>query len=690
MTNKATSPSYANDTPASLSPDRLNHFYYVERTAIKCLVSTLSQQLHQYRENRQDQPDEAMTFASQDTDEFDRQCMHTLTRFRHYLTVNFRTLLGPYENTSTAPAISLVKHSTAHSLEYEVLCNNMIARGRCELSRPLLQTLSLLRALLPSTPIDSSNNPLDPHSLMNALALSLTPLRLPSSTGIRLYQHIATALNITLASALTRTNDYLLQQGLTAQSHNHTPITARPAPAPPTNNTADTSTTEATVTPTPKQLTTSYPKISTQHLVQLIHYLQRCLSKQSPSLYGLTVFPFIHFLLHNTDAPHERRALLDRDRDVLRLLDRTFCFMHSQPQPAALRTLLTRLQLPLCKIALCDTTFLSDRHHPARQFLNGICAVQTQWELANEQWLPPNTINVLHQIIEDAAVDPRLYRQLVQGLSHQRNQRAPRIAVLEQRLIEREQGKDSAEHARSLAYQLLHDRLQGKAIHPDSLSFLLGPWQQVLFQHYLRDNADADATKTLLALTQHIIQQSSHRPPNDMPSAILLAKLDPYLLQVSTGPQQHTALRTQLMLAIQHAHEHSALGDYPCVDNTVMEPLPPPHPSTVPHHTIDPQRLAQRLQEIDNIPIGTWCLFGAGTANASLCKLSHQFSHSTRLLFTLGNGLTADILSRTELAIQVYQHNTLVLREQRPLFDRALRHANEAHTSGDAPIKTLK
>ena len=56
--------------------------------------------------------------------------------------------------------------------------------------------------------------------------------------------------------------------------------------------------------------------------------------------------------------------------------------------PAALKALISRLQIPVLKVAMLDQEFFADRNHPARRFLSGISGVALRWTAAVDEQDP--------------------------------------------------------------------------------------------------------------------------------------------------------------------------------------------------------------------------------------------------------------------------------------------------------------
>jgi hypothetical protein len=72
--------------------------------------------------------------------------------------------------------------------------------------------------------------------------------------------------------------------------------------------------------------------------------------------------------------------------DIVAML---FDFIFDDPDiPPAIKSLVSRLQIPVLKVAMLDDTFFSDRQHPARRFLGSISGIAIRWGSAVDETDP--------------------------------------------------------------------------------------------------------------------------------------------------------------------------------------------------------------------------------------------------------------------------------------------------------------
>ena len=69
------------------------------------------------------------------------------------------------------------------------------------------------------------------------------------------------------------------------------------------------------------------------------------------------------------------------DEDVINVVAMFFdIILDDRNLPLEIQALVSRLQIPILKVALRDRSFFSNRNHPARQLLNEIARTSIGWE----------------------------------------------------------------------------------------------------------------------------------------------------------------------------------------------------------------------------------------------------------------------------------------------------------------------
>lgn len=718
----AKQPSVLSTTQRSKAEgDQLNVFYRLERESIKPLLAmldTLFEQLgesfFQSANSASDQKEQNDYFSFMK--ELREKRGHAHTRFRHYLTQNFRSLIKSEKQLWKSSVVDLYG---IEDFQIEVSINNIVTRTRCSIPGPLLYLLTRLNALFPETRISATNNPLDPKQIVTAFILAVAPLKFDTQLRLLLLKKFELLLLSTLRLQVERANALLVRQGycpdIDPESIRHTRLTV-PQQTQKINviQTAEKSldnytdkSTENDASSRPEKLASekliskkltpedfaskklpakntitdpllNYPPISKTKLIRLIDFLQRCQLKKPLSIFTLQAQPLIEHLLTSSAAPYERQSISTNDKKIILILDTTFQFLYSQNLPTPLLALILKLQLPLLKVALQDPGFLTNRLHPARQLINALTTTGTDWSRTNNDILQKGTHFIVERLSDELYGDPQLFQQLASSLIKQQKNQTARALKIETRVIQSEQGIDKVEHTRNLVNQLLSDRLQGKRIHPQCKDFLLGIWQRILFQYYLKHGESSPKTRDTLTLTQQLIALScgnatTHADPFDTLTGTLRQKLR----EANMGEQQITQQIEELQAAIDDIEIDGPQTPHslPIHDQIIHEPdTIVDYLSQRELESLDTLLYSDLLKQAQHLAPGTWFQFTSTDHQSSLCKLSAQLPLSGNLLFTYANGQKANIISQARFATQLYKSEAVPIH-QAPLLDRALRYA---------------
>ncbi len=704
MNNQAPHPSnkYLPTERLSVDADRLNIFYRLERDTIKPLLvmldglfDSLDETLFNAANSANDQKEQSLYFSCME--ELRTKRNHSNTRFRHYLTQNFRTLVKSEKQLWKSSIIDLYG---IQDFEIEVSINNIVTRTRCAIPGPLLHLLTRLNALLPEARVISSSNPFDPKQIVTAFVLAVAPLKFDTSLRLRLLSNFEKVFLETLQTQVDLANTLLIKKGycpdIDAESLRHTRFTVpeqatliknqdpvslvTPSTAPHHSTSNQPIVTEKTDTHTkaPTNVQTTYSIVSKSKLFHLIDFMQRCQLRHPLSLSALQVQPLIEHLLTNSIAHYERHSLSKNDKNIIRLMDNAFRFVYSQDLPQPMLLLVLKLQLPLLKVALCDTRFLTNRNHPARQLLNALTTTGINWEQTNSNMLHNGIHFIVERLSTELYGDPHLFQQLATSLINALATQTDKANKLEVRVIESEQGKDKTEHARRLVNQLLADRLQGKRIHPHCKTFLLETWNKLLFQQVLKHGESSEHVKNTLLITQHVIHLSSGIMANNTPSfSHLINPIRERLHNIHASHKQVAQQLSQLQAAIQQTSAEASQGTlaYPTFDQTHQEPATiVDFLSQKDLENLDTVLFSDLLKQVEQLTPGTWFQFTCPGKPKQLCKLASQLPLSNSLLFTHANGQKAKTVSLEQLASQLYRTEATPVHNG-PLLDRALRYA---------------
>ncbi len=91
---------------------------------------------------------------------------------------------------------------------------------------------------------------------------------------------------------------------------------------------------------------------------------------------------------------------------------------HGNPNPTVSQ-LMTKLQVPLLRVALRDKSFFSQRAHPARQLLNAVAESGLYWldEGDDDRQLVEKMQSSVDRVLSEFQDDPKVFEQVLSDLS---------------------------------------------------------------------------------------------------------------------------------------------------------------------------------------------------------------------------------------------------------------------------------
>lgn len=202
--------------------------------------------------------------------------------------------------------------------------------------------------------------------------------------------------------------------------------------------------------------------------------------------------------------------LPDEDNDTIEVLGLLFDeLMHALRMSGRTPSLLTRLQVPILRVALRDKGFFLRADHPARQLLNTIAETGVHWiddvggesDAALIERVQRTIERVNHEFDSDLKLLERINDEL---LSHMQSL-ARRADVAERRLVDAARGREKLALARESASRAIADRLA--AARPGRLlrTLLEQAWTDVLALTVLRQGEDSDTYKRQLEVADQLI-----------------------------------------------------------------------------------------------------------------------------------------------------------------------------------------
>lgn len=306
-----------------------------------------------------------------------------------------------------------------------------------------------------------------------------------------------------------------------------------------------------------------------------------------------------------TEGPGAR-VLNAADEDILDLVFMLFeGILQGGDLPDRAKALISRLQIPVLKVALGDSTFFDDPRHPARCLLNHLA--EAAGASGPDRDGPSNDAyryisEVVERILRDFDRDPGIFRrldaELVDRLEEERRRIDERTSAALEGLAVRERNRS----AHGVIDAALQERLNAEDRVPEAvLALLQEGWRGVLLAAWLRSGADSEDWRRALAVVDRLLwsvrPKIGYEDRRELLRAIpdLLRTLREGLAAVSYDQRRLARLFKEL----QALHILALRGSAVPVRGPPAAPLPratqraPPAPEGLP-------------PEVPEIPLGDW------------------------------------------------------------------------------------
>lgn len=462
--------------------------------------------------------------------------------------------------------------------------------------------------------------------------------------------------------------------------------------------------------------------ISSNDLMRLLSHLQK---SQPQAVSEADVRENLDQLLTRASAKSGRARVVGQvDEDVINLVSMLFEFiLDDRTLPDSLKALISRLQIPMLKVAVLDKTFFGRGSHPARRLLNEIASASLGWADqtdAKRDSLYLKIEQVVTRLLTDFVDDPAIFSELLADFIAFTGDERKRSERLEQRTRDAEEGRAKAEVARLEVEKALNSRLLGKTLPQVVVALLQDSWSQVMLLNNLKHGVDSGAWHGALATMDDLIW--SVEPHEDEPEARLrLLQLVPDLLKAiregmagaSLDPfaageyfAQLEALHTQAFQrfkrempadgsqTIAEAEVSGAEGSVDCAAITddcspVMDAPPASVQPMVMIEVIEeiillapgevrcaePQETLgsddESLLKVDNLHVGSWVELLESEDQKLRCKLAAILKNTGKYIFVNRAGMKVSEKTRMGLAVE-FRRGAVRMLDDALLFDRAL------------------
>ncbi|MBL4606554.1 MAG: DUF1631 domain-containing protein [Pseudomonadales bacterium] len=440
--------------------------------------------------------------------------------------------------------LSLVQND---DLEEDIALETMVSKSTADNKEAIYHLSMRLDSLVADTHIDEINNPLSPISISEVLALASAGIELDIRCKIILYKQLDLTVMASLKAVLQKSNQVLIDAGvlpdLRYEASKHEGQSSDRAEqlteALVSNLTELAELDTATPGPQFQQLQGLLNKARASGFAPVrfgtasgIHSQGDAGQQGSSSSFGsiLTSNELIgvldsvqsqieihgdyllnHEVLHSnslrvippsviraslrdalaTNDAQGAKSLEDENEDIINLVEMLFeVILDDEYLPDTIQALISRLQIPIVKVALKDKSFFNLPNHPARKLLNELARISIGWVPGKEgrkDNLLESIYDVVRVICSAQEVSVELFEEQFQVFRKLCAKDRKRSELSEKRTKEYEVGASKVKHAKTVI-KLELDALCVERIIPRVVQDLLYEgWNKVLYSTYLNE-----------------------------------------------------------------------------------------------------------------------------------------------------------------------------------------------------------
>jgi hypothetical protein len=390
-------------------------------------------------------------------------------------------------------------------------------------------------------------------------------------------------------------------------------------------------------------------------------------------------------------APDNKTPQLEEvDNDTIDLVGMLFEHLGKDAKPTGtVQDFLTRLQVPLLRVALKDKSFFTRRSHPARQLLNSVAEAGLFWfdDEGEDRQLVEKMRLVVDRVTAEYDGDLGVFDELLTDLSKHLSTVSRKSEVAERRHVDAAKGRERLDLARSAATRAIAERIADRKPPPLIRTLLEQAWTDVLALTILRQGENSDAYRKRLEIADQLIEALDGGAVRaDEPAGrALRQEVETGLTQVGYHGDDINAVVTRLFggeakaandedpasmteLAIK-LKARSRLGAEADAETEATKAAASKPRDTTPLNS-EEQRVLERLR---TVPFGTWFAFTTNQQGETVRRKLSWFSTMTgRCLFVNQRGVRSEEKSLEQLAREIVRGQATVVEAQKEtLIDRA-------------------
>ncbi|MDK9559729.1 DUF1631 domain-containing protein [Marinobacter sp. M216] len=387
------------------------------------------------------------------------------------------------------------------------------------------------------------------------------------------------------------------------------------------------------------------------------------------------------------------------DNDVINLVGMLFDFILEDRQlHPVMKSLISRLQIPVLKVALSDKNFFNRGGHPVRKLLNELALSAIGWTEKRADQRDPlrdKIESVVERVLNEFTDNVGLFDELLNDFSHFMDLDRRRRELVEQRLRDAEEGRARQERASEAVDGMIRDLVINREIPAPVAQLLQEAWRKYLQWVVIREGEDSRRWADARDLTERLVWSVDPTPVSDSTRSDLLRAIPSIvddlrkaLQEISWDPFATDAIIRDLELA--HVDVFQRLVTAPARSEPPVEA--PPEASSesgmenvpVDAHgatesvaemaradTDSTDAIAQEwLDRADSLRVGSWIEMSKDGSKVR-CKLAAFIKATGKYIFVNRSGAKVAEYHRQDLA-SAMASGEIGMLDDGLIFDRAL------------------
>ena len=377
--------------------------------------------------------------------------------------------------------------------------------------------------------------------------------------------------------------------------------------------------------------------------------------------------------------------LSEEDSDTIDLVGMLFDYLTKHTRPyGSTQSLMTKLQVPLLRVALRDKSFFTRRSHPARQLLNTIAETGNHWLDEQDGGVDRGLVDkmqlVVDRVLQDFDGNLALIEDMLGELSTHMHTLARKAEVTERRHVDAARGREKLSLAREQARNEIAKRVA--AARPTKLvrTLLEQAWTDVLALTLLRQGEKSEMYASRLAVADKLLATSASRSGDTKVAPALREEIETALDQVGYHRDDIQTI-TKRLFEPEDAHGDDPsssteiaikLKNKPHLGDDAVAPAAPKHSPSHKEFAADSAE-ARMLERLKTTPFGTWFELSINQQGERVRRKLAWFSTVTgHALFVNQRGVRTDEKHLHQLAYDVVHGQASIIEpEQDSLVDRA-------------------